>query len=86
MQKNEIRARGVKRFTATTDAKHALPVAENTLDRQWDTCARRHSGNSQGFQIHGSLTWQLNLVSALSGETQVLVEQHPDHPADTNLC
>lgn len=35
MRENGIRARHKRRFKATTDSKHRLPVAENILDRQF---------------------------------------------------
>lgn len=36
MRQNGIRAVSTKPFTVTTDSKHALPVAENLLDRQFE--------------------------------------------------
>lgn len=36
MRVNEIRARHKRRYKTTTDSKHALPVAENLLDRQFN--------------------------------------------------
>ena len=33
MQQRGIRARGTRKFIATTDSRHNLPVAENLLDR-----------------------------------------------------
>lgn len=35
MRENDIRARHTRRFNATTDSKHHLPVAGNILDRQF---------------------------------------------------
>lgn len=35
MRENGIRARHKRRFKATTDSKHALPVAPNLLDRDF---------------------------------------------------
>ena len=35
MRENDIRARHKRRFKATTDSKHALPVAGNLLDRNF---------------------------------------------------
>lgn len=35
MQKYQISARPLRRFVLTTDSKHALPVADNRLDRQF---------------------------------------------------
>ena len=34
-----IRCKQIKKFKATTDSKHALPVAENLLDQQFETTA-----------------------------------------------
>jgi putative transposase len=39
MKANGIRARHKRRYKATTDSKHALPVAPNLLDRQFETSA-----------------------------------------------
>jgi len=39
MRENGIQARHKKRFKATTDSKHSLPVAENLLDRQFTPSA-----------------------------------------------
>lgn len=39
MKANGIRARHKRRYKATTDSKHALPVAPNLLDRQFRTNA-----------------------------------------------
>ena len=39
MQAHGIRARHKRRYKATTDSKHALPVAENILNRQFQTTA-----------------------------------------------
>lgn len=39
MRKNGIRAKHKRRYKATTDSKHALPVAPNLLDRQFDVSA-----------------------------------------------
>lgn len=39
MKVNGIRARHKRRYKATTDSKHALPVAPNLLDRQFETSA-----------------------------------------------
>ncbi len=39
MKANGIRARHKRRYKATTDSKHALPVAPNLLDRQFQTNA-----------------------------------------------
>lgn len=36
MQTHGIRARRVRRFKATTDSKHSLPVAKNVLDRHFE--------------------------------------------------
>ena len=36
MQLHGIRAKGKRRFKVTTDSKHALPIAPNLLDRQFD--------------------------------------------------
>ncbi len=36
MQASGIQAKTVKKFKATTDSKHARPVAENVLDREFD--------------------------------------------------
>ncbi len=36
MRVHEIRAKQTKRFKATTDSRHDLPVAENLLDRQFE--------------------------------------------------
>lgn len=36
MRKHGIRAKQARKFKATTDAKHEMPVAENHLDRQFD--------------------------------------------------
>ena len=35
MRQHQIRPRQAKRFRATTDSRHSLPVAENTLERQF---------------------------------------------------
>ena len=39
MRDNGIRARHKRRFKATTDSKHALPVAPNRLDRNFEPAA-----------------------------------------------
>jgi putative transposase len=39
MRENNIRARHKRRFKATTDSKHALPVAPNLLDRDFAPAA-----------------------------------------------
>ena len=39
MRENGIRARHKRRYKATTDSKHALPVAENLLDRNFAPAA-----------------------------------------------
>ena len=39
MRENGIRARHKRRYKATTDSKHALPVAENVLDRNFTPTA-----------------------------------------------
>ena len=39
MRKNGIKARHKRRFKATTDSKHALPVAPNLLDRNFQPAA-----------------------------------------------
>lgn len=39
MQENGIRARHKRRYQATTDSKHDLPVAPNLLNRQFETTA-----------------------------------------------
>jgi len=36
MHDNDIRAKTARRFRHTTDSNHALPVADNVLDRQFD--------------------------------------------------
>lgn len=36
MRLSEVRAKQVRRFKATTDSRHNLPVAENHLNRQFD--------------------------------------------------
>jgi transposase InsO family protein len=36
MRQNDIRAKTARKFKNTTDSNHALPVAENRLDRQFD--------------------------------------------------
>ncbi len=35
MQEDGLRAKRARKFRATTNSKHSLPVAENTLDRQF---------------------------------------------------
>lgn len=39
MQRHGIKARGKRKFIATTDSNHGLPVAENLLDRQFQPSA-----------------------------------------------
>ncbi len=39
MRENGIRARHKRRYKATTDSRHALPVALNLLDRNFQPCA-----------------------------------------------
>lgn len=39
MQENGIRAKHKRRYQATTDSKHDLPVAPNLLNRQFETAA-----------------------------------------------
>ena len=39
MQKHGIRARHKRRYKATTNSKHSMPVAPNLLDRQFNTTA-----------------------------------------------
>ena len=39
MRLNDVRAKQMRRYKATTDSKHNLPVAENHLDRQFDPAA-----------------------------------------------
>jgi putative transposase len=39
MRENGIRAKHKRRYKATTDSKHALPVAPNLLDRKFETSA-----------------------------------------------
>jgi len=39
MQQHGIRARGKRKFIATTDSRHDLPVAENLLDRKFSPAA-----------------------------------------------
>ncbi len=39
MRLNDVRAKQVRRYRATTDSKHNLPVAENHLNRQFDPAA-----------------------------------------------
>jgi transposase InsO family protein len=36
MHDNDIRAKSARKFRNTTDSNHALPVADNVLDRQFD--------------------------------------------------
>jgi transposase InsO family protein len=36
MRDNDIRAKTARKFRCTTDSNHALPVADNVLDRQFD--------------------------------------------------
>ena len=37
MRENDVRGRHKRRFKATTDSKHALPVAPNRLDQNFET-------------------------------------------------
>ena len=39
MRENDIRARHKRRYKATTDSKHTLPIAENLLDRNFAPAA-----------------------------------------------
>jgi putative transposase len=39
MRENDIRARHKRRYKATTDSKHSLPVAPNLLDREFSPAA-----------------------------------------------
>jgi transposase InsO family protein len=39
MRLNDVRAKQMRRYKATTDSKHNLPVADNHLDRQFDPAA-----------------------------------------------
>jgi transposase InsO family protein len=39
MHDNDIRAKTARKFKNTTDSKHALPVADNLLDRQFEATA-----------------------------------------------
>lgn len=39
MRENGIRARHKRRYKATTDSKHAFPIAQNLLDRQFNPSA-----------------------------------------------
>jgi len=43
MRDNDIRARTARKFRHTTDSNHALPVAENLLDRQFDPASPNES-------------------------------------------
>jgi transposase InsO family protein len=45
MRENGIRARHKRRYKATTDSKHSLPVAENLLDRNFTPDAPNQLGH-----------------------------------------
>lgn len=47
MRENGIRARHKRRFKATTDSKHSLPVAPNLLDRNFTPSAPESSLDSR---------------------------------------
>ena len=67
MSDNDIRAKTARKFRNTTDSNHALPVADNVLDRQFD--AARGPTNA-GWRIlpisrpaRAGCTWRWSRIS-----------------------
>ena len=61
VQANGIRARHKRRYQATTNSAHHLPVARNVLNRQFQTTAPDKCGRltSPTFPLQkGGCTWQ----------------------------
>jgi transposase InsO family protein len=49
MRENHIRAKQARKFRFTTDSNHAMPVAENQMDRRFDPSAPNKKGHSTFF-------------------------------------
>lgn len=49
MRENDIRARHKRRYKATTDSKHALPVAPNLLDKDFTPAAPNQVWTDEGW-------------------------------------
>jgi putative transposase len=46
MRENGIRARHKRRYKATTDSNHRLPIAENLLDRNFSPAAPNQASSA----------------------------------------
>jgi len=57
MRENDIRARHKRRFKATTDSKHALPVAPNLLDRDFTPAAPNQAWSADMTYIWTDEGW-----------------------------
>ena len=57
MRENGIRARHKRRYKATTDSKHALPVAPNLLDRNFQPAAPNHAWSADMTYIWTDEGW-----------------------------
>jgi putative transposase len=65
MRENGIRARHKRRFKATTDSKHSLPVAPNLLDRHFTPAAPNQVWTSDTpicGQMKAGCTWPSCLI------------------------
>lgn len=50
MRENGIRGRHKRRYKATTDSKHSLPVAPNLLDRNFQPSAPNQTWTADPFE------------------------------------
>ena len=57
MRENDIRARHKRRYRATTDSKHALPIATNLLDRSFTPAAPNQTWTADITYIQTGEGW-----------------------------
>lgn len=72
MREHRIRARTKRRFRATTNSKHELPVAENTVARQFDRGAPHRVWCADITYLWTDEGW-LYLAAVIDGHTRKVV-------------
>jgi len=83
MREAGLRATWKRKFVSTTDSKHALPVAENVLDRQFDVAEPNRAWVSDMTYVRTAQGWlYLAVVLDLYSRKVVGWSMAPTMPAD----
>jgi transposase InsO family protein len=84
MKENELRSRTVKKYKATTNSKHNLPVYENRLNRQFQVEKPNQAWAADITYVPTKEGW-LYVASVMDLFSRKIIGWHADNHMNTGL-